>query len=38
LSRQTDYIIVCTHAGMIVGFAKDGPSHKVIGIDASGAD
>jgi 1-aminocyclopropane-1-carboxylate deaminase len=36
-----DYIIVCTvtgstHAGMLVGFAKDGRSRQVIGIDASG--
>jgi 1-aminocyclopropane-1-carboxylate deaminase len=36
-----DYIIVCTvtgstHAGMVVGFAKDGRQRKVIGIDASG--
>ncbi|WOS66929.1 MULTISPECIES: 1-aminocyclopropane-1-carboxylate deaminase [Sinorhizobium] len=35
-----DYIVVCTvtgstHAGMVVGFAKDGRQHKVIGIDAS---
>jgi 1-aminocyclopropane-1-carboxylate deaminase len=35
-----DYIIVCTvtgstHAGMLVGFAKDGRERKVIGIDAS---
>ncbi len=35
-----DYIVVCTvtgstHAGMTVGFAKDGRSQKVIGIDAS---
>jgi 1-aminocyclopropane-1-carboxylate deaminase len=35
-----DYIIVCTvtgstHAGMLVGFAKDGRQRKVIGIDAS---
>ena len=35
-----DYIIVCTvtgstHAGMLVGFAKDGRARKVIGIDAS---
>ncbi|WNK00613.1 1-aminocyclopropane-1-carboxylate deaminase [Thalassospiraceae bacterium LMO-JJ14] len=35
-----DYIIVCTvtgstHAGMLVGFAKDGRANKVIGIDAS---
>jgi 1-aminocyclopropane-1-carboxylate deaminase len=36
-----DYIIVCTvtgstHAGMLVGFAKDGRQRRVIGIDASG--
>jgi 1-aminocyclopropane-1-carboxylate deaminase len=36
-----DYIIVCTvtgstHAGMLVGFAKDGRARNVIGIDASG--
>ena len=35
-----DYIIVCTvtgstHAGMLVGFAKDGREREVIGIDAS---
>jgi len=35
-----DFIIVCTvtgstHAGMMVGFAADGRSQKVIGIDAS---
>jgi len=35
-----DYIIVCTvtgstHAGMLVGFAKDGRARHVIGIDAS---
>lgn len=35
-----DYIVVCTvtgstHAGMIVGFAKDGRARRVIGIDAS---
>jgi len=35
-----DYIVVCTvtgstHAGMVVGFAKDGRAHRVIGIDAS---
>ena len=35
-----DYIVVCTvtgstHAGMLVGFAKDGRQRKVIGIDAS---
>src|ERR1700723_4249077 len=34
------YIVVCTvtgstHAGMVVGFAKDGRQRKVIGIDAS---
>ncbi len=36
-----DFIIVCTvtgstHAGMLVGFAKDGRADKVVGIDASG--
>ena len=36
-----DYVIVCTvtgstHAGMLVGFAKDGRARNVIGIDASG--
>jgi 1-aminocyclopropane-1-carboxylate deaminase len=41
LGFKFDYIIVCTvtgstHAGMIVGFAKDGRSRNVIGIDASG--
>ncbi|UVC15413.1 1-aminocyclopropane-1-carboxylate deaminase [Mesorhizobium onobrychidis] len=35
-----DYIVVCTvtgstHAGMLVGFAKDGRQRKVVGIDAS---
>jgi 1-aminocyclopropane-1-carboxylate deaminase len=35
-----DYIIVCTvtgstHAGMVVGFAKDGRQRRVLGIDAS---
>lgn len=35
-----DYIIVCTvtgstHAGMVVGFAKDGRQRNVLGIDAS---
>ena len=35
-----DYIVVCTvtgstHAGMVVGFAKDGRAKNVIGIDAS---
>ena len=41
LGFKFDYIIVCTvtgstHAGMLVGFAKDGRERKVIGIDASG--
>jgi 1-aminocyclopropane-1-carboxylate deaminase len=41
LGLQFDYIVVCTvtgstHAGMLVGFAKDGRANKVIGIDASG--
>ena len=41
LGFKFDYIIVCTvtgstHAGMLVGFAKDGRSRQVIGIDASG--
>ncbi len=36
-----DYIVVCTvtgstHAGMLVGFARDGRAQRVIGIDASG--
>jgi 1-aminocyclopropane-1-carboxylate deaminase len=36
-----DYIVVCTvtgstHAGMMVGFARDGRARRVIGIDASG--
>ena len=36
-----DYIVVCTvtgstHAGMLVGFAKDGRERRVVGIDASG--
>ena len=40
LGLKFDYIIVCTvtgstHAGMIVGFAKDGRARNVIGIDAS---
>ncbi|CCV09165.1 1-aminocyclopropane-1-carboxylate deaminase (fragment) [Mesorhizobium metallidurans STM 2683] len=35
-----DYMVVCTvtgstHAGMLVGFAKDGRQRNVIGIDAS---
>jgi len=41
LGFRFDYIIVCTvtgstHAGMLVGFAKDGRAHNVVGIDASG--
>ena len=41
LGLKFDYIVVCTvtgstHAGMVVGFAKDGRSKNVIGIDASG--
>ena len=41
LGFRFDYIIVCTvtgstHAGMLVGFAKDGRARNVIGIDASG--
>jgi len=41
LGFRFDYIIVCTvtgstHAGMLVGFAKDGRANRVIGIDASG--
>jgi 1-aminocyclopropane-1-carboxylate deaminase len=41
LGFKFDYIIVCTvtgstHAGMLVGFAKDGRARNVIGIDASG--
>lgn len=40
LGFNFDYIVVCTvtgstHAGMVVGFAKDGRARKVIGIDAS---
>jgi len=40
LGFKFDYIIVCTvtgstHAGMLVGFARDGRQRKVIGIDAS---
>lgn len=36
-----DYVVVCTvtgstHAGMLVGFSKDGRQRNVIGIDASG--
>ena len=41
LGFNFDYIVVCTvtgstHAGMVVGFAKDGRSRNVIGIDAGG--
>ena len=41
LGFKFDYIIVCTvtgstHAGMLVGFAKDGRADRVVGIDASG--
>jgi 1-aminocyclopropane-1-carboxylate deaminase len=41
LGFSFDYIVVCTvtgstHGGMVVGFARDGRSRKVIGIDASG--
>jgi 1-aminocyclopropane-1-carboxylate deaminase len=41
LGVRFDSIIVCTvtgstHAGMLVGFAKDGRAQSVIGIDASG--
>ena len=41
LGFSFDYIVVCTvtgstHAGMVVGFAKDGRQRHVIGIDASG--
>ena len=40
LGFKFDYIVVCTvtgstHAGMLVGFAKDGRARNVIGIDAS---
>ncbi|MFZ1681552.1 MAG: 1-aminocyclopropane-1-carboxylate deaminase [Rhizobiaceae bacterium] len=40
LGLRFDFIVVCTvtgstHAGMVVGFAKDGRSRNVIGIDAS---
>ncbi|MEE4101693.1 1-aminocyclopropane-1-carboxylate deaminase [Pseudomonas viridiflava] len=40
LGFKFDYIVVCsvtgsTHAGMLVGFAADGRSQRVIGIDAS---
>jgi 1-aminocyclopropane-1-carboxylate deaminase len=41
LGVRFDYVIVCTvtgstHAGMLVGFARDGRAQSVIGIDASG--
>ena len=41
LGFNFDYIVVCTvtgstHAGMVVGFSKDGRTQHVIGIDASG--
>jgi 1-aminocyclopropane-1-carboxylate deaminase len=40
LGLKFDFIIVCTvtgstHAGMVVGFARDGRQREVIGIDAS---
>lgn len=40
LGFKFDFIVVCTvtgstHAGMVVGFAKDGRARNVIGIDAS---
>ncbi|MGI9206096.1 MAG: 1-aminocyclopropane-1-carboxylate deaminase [Woeseiaceae bacterium] len=40
LGFKFDYIVVCTvtgstHAGMLVGFAKDGRARNIIGIDAS---
>jgi len=40
LGFSFDYIVVCTvtgstHAGMVVGFAKDGRERRVVGIDAS---
>lgn len=40
LGFSFDYVVVCTvtgstHAGMVVGFAKDGRARNVIGIDAS---
>ncbi len=41
LGIRFDYVVVCTvtgstHAGMLVGFAADDRSRRVIGIDASG--
>jgi 1-aminocyclopropane-1-carboxylate deaminase len=40
LGFRFDYVVVCTvtgstHAGMVVGFSKDGRQRNVIGIDAS---
>ena len=40
LGFRFDYVVVCTvtgstHAGMLVGFAKDGRADRVLGIDAS---
>ncbi|MEH3147026.1 MAG: 1-aminocyclopropane-1-carboxylate deaminase [Methylobacterium frigidaeris] len=40
LGFRFDYVVVCTvtgstHAGMLVGFAKDGRERRVLGIDAS---
>jgi 1-aminocyclopropane-1-carboxylate deaminase len=40
LGFSFDYVVVCTvtgstHAGMVVGFARDGRQRQVIGIDAS---
>ncbi len=40
LGFKFDYVVVCTvtgstHAGMVVGFAKDGRAQNVVGIDAS---
>jgi 1-aminocyclopropane-1-carboxylate deaminase len=40
LGFKFDFVVVCTvtgstHAGMVVGFAKDGRQRNVIGIDAS---
>jgi 1-aminocyclopropane-1-carboxylate deaminase len=41
LGFKFDYVVVCTvtgstHAGMVVGFARDGRARNVVGIDASG--
>ncbi|MXV96575.1 MAG: 1-aminocyclopropane-1-carboxylate deaminase [Gemmatimonadetes bacterium] len=40
LGFRFDYIVVCTvtgstHAGMLVGFARDGRANRVVGVDAS---